>query len=550
MPNLFAYAMLLVWPLVAVALFRKRPRASALVWTLLAGYLLLPSATSIDLPLLPPLDRDNGPVLAAFALCLAGVGLKRSRRVGTASAAAPLKDDERPGWLPRSKLARLLILMLALGPLATTYLNPEPLIYGPRVLKGMALYDGASLVMQQIITILPLLLGRKLLSDPAGVRTLMAAMVAAALVYTIPMLVEIRLSPQIHSWVYGFFPHDFIQTKRFDGFRPQVFLLHGLKLALYMSMTFLVALALIRVLKSPAPGERKPRALGGWKLSAAWLGIMLVLSKSVGALASALVMLPLVLLAGRRMQIGAAVIVAAVTLLYPAVRSLDLVPTDTLVSMANQISPNRAQSLEFRFDNEDLLLAKADERPVFGWGSWARNRVFHETKGWDQAITDGLWVITFGVYGWFGYIAQFGLLTLPIFALFRQRRHPDLSLETTTLCLVLCVNYLDLLLNSGMTPLTWLMAGAILGRAEALAANPVSAKQQAAAPARNANALRRPSATRPGHPAPQRPGPRGPEPQTPVSPRPSAPRPDPGRSGPMRPGIGGRPETSSDRFPR
>ena len=47
------------------------------------------------------------------------------------------------------------------------------------------------------------------------------------------MLVEVRLSPQINTWIYGFFQHDFIQMMRYGGFRPIVFLPHGLWVAFF-----------------------------------------------------------------------------------------------------------------------------------------------------------------------------------------------------------------------------------------------------------------------------------------------------------------------------
>lgn len=526
MPNYFAYAMLLIWPLVAVALFRKLTRASAMVWTLLAGYLLLPSGTEINLPMLPALDKISSPVLAAFFLCLAGAGLKRGAR---ASRMAP-PAEEQPGWLPRSWVARILLTTLVLSPLPTALLNQDPLIYGPTFLRGMVIYDALSMAQSQAIMILPLLMGRRLLARPEETRSLLIAMTLAGLAYTLPILIEIRMSPQMHVWFYGFFPHSFLQTMRFDGWRPQVFLTHGLSLALLLAMILLAAMTLPRLVP-----KRESR---NWKLSAAWLGLILILCKSVGAVVSVLLAAPFILFSGRRVQLGLAMLVATVTLFYPAIRSLDLVPTETLVSMSGNLSGERAGSLKFRFDNEDLLLAKADQRPIFGWGSWGRNRVYETTPGWalgrSISVTDGLWLITFGVYGWVGYLAQFGLLTLPVLALYRQRHHPDLTLETTALCLILSINYLDLLLNSSLTPITWLLAGAILGRAEMLATNPVAA--------RNARPFPRPSVTLPGRPAP--------DPQRPVSPRPSPPRQDPGRPGPVRPGLGGRPETSSRRFPR
>ena len=54
MPNPIAFMMLAIWPLVAVALFRKLPADRAVIITLLAGYLILPEPPAVfDLPLMP-----------------------------------------------------------------------------------------------------------------------------------------------------------------------------------------------------------------------------------------------------------------------------------------------------------------------------------------------------------------------------------------------------------------------------------------------------------------------------------------------------------------
>ena len=59
-------------------------------------------------------------------------------------------------------------------------------------------------------------------------------MVAAGLWYSLLILVETRFSPQLHTWLYGFFPHSFLQQKRFGGFRAVVFLGHGLVVAMFV----------------------------------------------------------------------------------------------------------------------------------------------------------------------------------------------------------------------------------------------------------------------------------------------------------------------------
>jgi len=73
-------------------------------------------------------------------------------------------------------------------------------------------------------------------------------------------------------------------------------------------------------------------------------------------------------------------------------------------------------------------------------------------------------VLGFG--GWVKYIAEFGLLCVPIFIMFLRRKAYDIGVETTLLVLLLTANLFDLLPNATITPLTWILAGALWGRIE------------------------------------------------------------------------------------
>ena len=68
MPNALAYLMLFIWPLVAAVLFRLLPLQKALIWTLIGGFLILPSATHIKLPMIPALDKSLIPAVSALVL--------------------------------------------------------------------------------------------------------------------------------------------------------------------------------------------------------------------------------------------------------------------------------------------------------------------------------------------------------------------------------------------------------------------------------------------------------------------------------------------------
>ena len=458
MPNNLAYAMLVIWPVVALILFTRLPRAQAIVWTLLAGILLLPAQTRFDPPMLPALDKHNAPVLAAVALCLLGIGAVRVRRRARAGSdeAAPPTPEALPGWLPASGLACALAGLMVFTPMVTALLNSAPITFeaADRRIPGLRPYDGLSGIMNHAVLLLPFLLGRKFLGRAEDMRLLLRAFMLAGLAYSLAMIFEMRMSPQLHNMVYGFFPHSFGQTRRLGGWRPQVFMEHGLRTAIFTAMFCVAAVALWRTSAAAA------RMRNG--LASLWLAVVLVLTRSVGAVVLGAVTTLAVALADRRRQIWLAAALAAAVVAYPMLRGVGLVPVETLVSLAGTKGP----SLEYRFENEDLLLDKAAERPLFGWGPWARFRAYDPVTGEDISTTDGTWIITIGEFGWLGYVGKFGLLTLPVIVLFLRRTRPDVTLEVTALCLILCINLVDLLPNSSLNPITWLLAGALLGRVE------------------------------------------------------------------------------------
>jgi hypothetical protein len=442
-PNAFAYLMLVIWPVVTVALFRQTDPRKALIWTILAGYLLLPPVAGIDLPVVPDLDKFAIPSLMAM-VCLLAPGGKWS------------------GWLPESRLARLLIVVFVLSPLATALTNDDPLSFLQGQIPGMTIYDALSAIAYQMILLLPLFMGRRLLGDPEGLGLLAHALIAAGLAYSLPMLIEAQLSPQINVWVYGFFQHDFFQTIRNGGYRPVVFLPHGLWVAFFTLMSLLSALIVLRM----RPAEERPRAL----VVFGYLAVMLIVCKSAGVLAYAAALCPLILLVPPRLQLAAAAVLAVVVVAYPLLRGLHLVPLDDILGVSQHFSDDRAYSLKFRFDNEELLLARAEERPWFGWGSFNRNFIHDPVTGENTAIADGAWVIILGIYGWTGFIADFGLTALPLLLLGREAlmRNPAVTRIAAGMALILAASLLDLLPNATKVPLTWLLAGALLGEAERL----------------------------------------------------------------------------------
>ena len=215
-------------------------------------------------------------------------------------------------------------------------------------------------------------------------------------------------------------------------------------------------------------------SMAQWKtrygIAAAWMLGMLVLCKSLASLIYGLVLAPVVLLASIRTQLRVAALLATLALAYPLAVVAHLMPEDRIMELASRAGPERTGSLQFRFDNEALLIARAQEKPFFGWGQWGRNQIFDGTSGMMTTVTDGRWIIVLGIFGWVGLVAEFGLLALPIImAWWRIERAGDGLGPPRVLAscaLILGINMIDLIPNATLTPLTMLFAGAIMGWVE------------------------------------------------------------------------------------
>ncbi|WP_298976344.1 O-antigen ligase family protein [uncultured Roseobacter sp.] len=449
-PHLVIYC----WPIVALILFKRLSLPLAICWSIIAGYLLLPFGPRLDLPLLPQFDKHSIPVLAVTLFVLLRVSRDAvSGTRGQQVAASPVLT----GWLPRHPAGRLLFFCLALSTVMTVVTNGDRLVYGSLAIPGLRTYDIFSNLMTLVITLLPLLVARKCLATDDAHKDLLMVLALAGFAYAFLVLYEVRMSPQLNNIVYGYYPASWRQNIRGDGFRPLVFIRHGLWLSIFMACALMAAIAYMRV---SAP-EKKPRL---WAMII-WIALALLLSKSMTSLIIVTFLAPVILIFTARMQVLVAAIIAITVLLYPMLRGSGLVPTDQVVQVIEKINPQRANSLQFRFNNEDILLEKANDRPLFGWGGWGRFRVY-DSRGRDVSTTDGRWTISIGGEGWFGYLSRFGLLTIPIVLMMLRRQKYEISRATSALCLILAGNLVDLIPNAGLTNITWLIAGALLGRLE------------------------------------------------------------------------------------
>lgn len=425
------------WPAVCVVLFLLLPLEAAAIWSLLGGYLLLPSGATYDVALLPPLDKYSIPATITILLCW-------------------MKGTQAPPP-SRTSLIYCLAAVFVLSPLVTSIDNSYELLVVDRSIPGFYPLDGAKMALHNLITLAPFIVGMRFLSSDKSRALLLKSLLIAALLYSVPMLWEIRFSPQLHRLVYGFTSTSFNQTVRAGGYRPVVFLFTGLEVALFASMAFIGALVAVRAkwgaLRLPAGAV------------ATFLGVMLILCKTMGAFIYAAVAAPLVLFTRPRVWVNVACAIVLIVCAYPALRSADIVPVHRIAELANTISPERSSSFLTRVDNEDKLLAKANQKPLGGWGTWGRNRIYDKESGGDVTITDGEWIILFSGFGWLGYLSMFGLFAVSVIRARTAVRGPPTRpmIILAGLCLLFGMNILDLIPNANLTPFTFLMAGSIAG---------------------------------------------------------------------------------------
>src|ERR1043165_2676611 len=305
----------------------------------------------------------------------------------------------------------------------------------------------------------PYLMGRLYLTTAAAHRELAIGVLLGALADVPLCLIEIRLSPQLNTWIYGYAQHMFAQTMRFGGYRPVVFMEHGLAVGLFMAGGWLIAVWLwatgaVRSLLGAPILVLAPVLLGTF-----------VLCKSLGALAECMVATGL-LFAARWLRMRTILLLMAVfPLLYVADRVVGLGVAEAIEQTAAMVQQERADPLRFRLDNETALIAKAMEQPLLGWGGWGRGRV-HDEEGRDLSVTDGLWIIVFGNQGLIGLVGLLGFQLLPAVALIRRVRAGGLGAAEAAapLALAMCLLMfsVDALLNAPTNAVFMLMAGGLV----------------------------------------------------------------------------------------
>ncbi|WP_428389408.1 O-antigen ligase domain-containing protein [Mucisphaera sp.] len=429
MGNAIAQVVMIAWIPAVLVLFVTLPARRAVVWAILLGWLMLPM-TGYPLPGLPDYTKMS-------ATCM---GILLGSLLFDPDTMLRLK----PRWVD------LPFVVFCLSPFVSSVTN------------GLGPYDGMSATISQIVTWgLPYLIGRAYFSSTEGMKELARGLVIGGLIYVPLCLYEIRMSPQLHTMVYGFHQHSFGQTFRMGGWRPVVFMQHGLMVGMWMCMSALLALWFWR------SGAIKQMAGFPMGWLAAFMTVTAILCKSTGAWI--LMALGMMLLLFKQPMLRV-LLLAAIVLgpaLYYGVRYPRIVSGGAVVAWADPFfSDQRIGSLSTRMTNEDQLSEHAMRRPLFGWGGWGRNRVRSE-DGRDITITDGLWIIIAGTNG----LMSLGAFTLafsyPGWVLLRRVRSQLWELDWVPyfagLTVVVLLYQVDCILNAMVNPVYTLVLGSLIG---------------------------------------------------------------------------------------
>ena len=433
MPNSIAYLALIIWPIIAIILYRKKELVPATFWTIAGGYLLLPVGVEFDFPLIPSMNKESMPPIMAFLGC-------------------KYIAKKNISLMPPKGVERNLILLFFLGAVGTVFTNSDSIYVGNNYLPGLGLRDLFSVIVGKYLLLLPFVLGMQLIKTSDDQIQLFKLIVFAGLLYSILILFEIRMSPQLHKWIYGFFPHTWGQQVRYGGFRPVVFLGHGLWVSMFIVIVIGAAIPLskLKIKLSKPPNIAV----------IAYLILLLILSKGFGSLILGLVLLFAIWLLKPRMINLTAVAIAILSITYPFLCLFDLFPHQLVIDNINGLNPAQAGSLQFRFNHEIALLDKATERFLFGWGAWGRNRL-------DDSIVDGYWIGLVGSYGIVGFLAIFSLMFVAIFKSGLMIK--NLSAEKdkfllVSLSLMVSLIMIDQVPNHSENSFYWFLTGSLVGR--------------------------------------------------------------------------------------
>ncbi|TLM75625.1 hypothetical protein ACONUD_16360 [Microbulbifer harenosus] len=394
--------------------------------------MFLPQKVEFVLPLIPNIEKEN---IAAYCTLIGCLAVRRIRF----------------RLLSGARAAKVVVLLGLMVPTFTVLTNLDPVFTGVQVKQALSPKDTLSMTLQFVFTLVPFVLAALLVKDFKDGVKILRLLAIAGLIYSPLMLIEVLLSPQLHTWIYGFFPHAFDQQIRFGGYRPVVFMGHGLIVANFTVAVLIAITALFKI---------RQKILFIPNVIYLFYGFFLLLvCKSVGAWLLGFLGLTLLVFFPSRLSMLIAFILACTVFLYPVLAIFDYIPRESLLDLAETFGSDRAASLEFRFNHEEIMLAHGKDKLLFGWGGWDRNRI-------DGAVTDGYWIIIFTQFGLLGYLVYFGLPMLAVMNGKKEGARSRSPLEkqvSAAFCVLIAMLMIDQIPNASQHSWVFFLYGAATG---------------------------------------------------------------------------------------
>jgi len=420
------------WIGIAILLFSFLPPRRAVIAAYMGAWMFLPNA-SYFFPGVPDFNKSSSASL--------GVAL------------GILIFDFKSLLLLSPKLPDLFVIAISVSSFFTSISN------------GLGAYDGLSAFIQTAtIWVPPYVAGRLYFTNATAYRELAIGLLIGGLIYMPLCWFELRFSPQLHRMVYGFFPASFLQHMRDGGYRPVVFMKHGLMTALWMAMSTIAGFWLWR--------SKYLVSLCGVPMI--WLVAALMLTtiglKSMNAMCIMLVGIIFYYVVQTPWSKIAIIALLCVPALWVAGRATSTMSGTLVKDLASHIHEERANSLSIRMIQEDLFGAKARQRPLLGWGGWGRMFPVDENDNKLTRGIDGMWVIMFGSKGAIGLVCFLALLLLaPLLFCIRQPRKAISAAQNMPLvlfCTIAALYAEDCLFNGMINPVFLMSAAGFAGVTE------------------------------------------------------------------------------------
>ena len=431
-PNIFTYIAMYGILAYSVFIFGKYPLRTSVIIIVVTGWMFLPQAH-----LEPPHIPYKTKVEAINVALLLGIVLKEPN----------IMKKLRWHWID------IPMTCWCIAPSLASLTNAE---LGP--------YDALNgLELTVVDYAIPYVAGRLYFGTYEGLGDLAIGQVLGGVALVPLVIIELVLSPQMHTWVYGWYPHDFMQAMRDGGYRPSVFMSHGLELAIWNAAAAFIGWQMLM-------NKALPKMLPILKIptlpSLIALTLVLVLCHSSGALALFLMAMLLFFAAAKFKTKLPFLVLLLIPILYMNLRGTGAWDGQSLLNVSRALtgSSERVASLEFRMFNENLLVEKARQKLLFGWGAYGRSFVT-DSDGRLISVPDGRWIVIIGSTGLFGLTAFSAFMLLPALLFFLRCPIKEFTtpLVVPAACLAtfLGITMVDNLFNAMGNPVLIVAAGGL-----------------------------------------------------------------------------------------